>query len=125
MVHRGRERDVGKERFWRDAIFRWQLSSQTIRAFCDNHGLAEGSFHAWRRTIAQRDRQAAGMPVVDGAADLPAFVPLRVIGTPAASSSISPLDADFAMILEGIDLTSVKRQQRYQRPQPANVPPAP
>jgi transposase len=27
--------------------------------------------------------------------------------------------ADFAMILEGIDLTSVKRQQRYCRPTPA------
>ena len=92
MVHRGRERDVGKERFWRDAILRWQRSGQTIRAYCDNHGLSEGSFHAWRRTIAERERQAAGVPVVDGAGDLPAFVPLRVTGTPAASSSISPLE---------------------------------
>lgn len=93
MSQRGRERDIGRERFWRDVILRWHRSGQTVRAFCDNHGLAEGSFHAWRRTIAQRDRQATAMPTVDRAGDnLPAFVPLRVTGTPAASSSISPLE---------------------------------
>ena len=93
MVQRGRERDVGKERFWRDVFLRWQRSGQTIRAFCDNRGLSEGSFHAWRRTIAERDRQAASLPIVDRAADhLPAFVPVRVTGTPTASSSILALE---------------------------------
>jgi transposase len=29
--------------------------------------------------------------------------------------------ADLAMILEGIDLASVKRQKRYRRPEPANA----
>ena len=92
MSQRGRERDIGKERFWRDVLLRWQRSGQSIHTFCDHHGLSEGSFHAWRRTIAQRDQQAAGVPAVHGAGDLPAFVPLRVTGTPAASSSISPLE---------------------------------
>jgi transposase len=29
--------------------------------------------------------------------------------------------ADLSMILDGVDLESVKRQKRYQRPQPANT----
>jgi transposase len=32
--------------------------------------------------------------------------------------------ADLAMILDGVDLGSVKRQRRYQRPQPADTKPA-
>ena len=94
MLQRGRQRDVGKERFWRDVIRRWQQSSLTVRAFCDEHGHSEVSFHAWRRTIAQRDRQAAGMPVVDGGRDhLPTFVPVRVRPTfmPTTPSS-APLE---------------------------------
>jgi transposase len=30
--------------------------------------------------------------------------------------------ADLSMLLDGVDLDSVKRQKRYQRPQPANGP---
>ncbi len=32
--------------------------------------------------------------------------------------------ADLTMILDGVDLGSVKRQRRYQRPQPADTPTA-
>ncbi len=32
--------------------------------------------------------------------------------------------ADLTMILDGVDLSSVKRQKRYQRPQPAEAQPA-
>ena len=94
MLQRGRQRDVGKERFWRDVIRRWQQSGLTVRAFCDAHGHSEVSFHAWRRTITQRDRQADGMPVVDGGRDhLPTFVPVRVRPTfmPTTPSS-APLE---------------------------------
>ena len=52
----GKPRDSQKERFWRQTIGRWQKSGLTIRAFCRLHGLAESNFHAWRRTIANRDR---------------------------------------------------------------------
>jgi len=87
MVRQGRERDGAKERFWRDVIQRWQRwqqSGQTIRAFCQEHGLSEPSFHAWRRTIAERDQQASRTPPpLDGRPDdLPAFVPLRVASAP-------------------------------------------
>jgi transposase-like protein len=51
----GKPRDSQKERFWRQTIGRWQKSGLTIRAFCRQHGLVESNFHAWRRTIANRD----------------------------------------------------------------------
>jgi len=62
-----------KEQFWRDMLLLWQASGQTIRAFCHAQRLSEPSFYAWRRIIAQRERQE------------PAFVPVRVAPTPTTS----------------------------------------
>jgi hypothetical protein len=59
-----------KEQFWRDMLLLRQSSGQTIRAFCHAQRLSEPSFYAWRRIIAQRERQQ------------PAFVPVRVTPTP-------------------------------------------
>jgi transposase len=68
----------GKERFWRGMVARWRRThGQSIRAFCTEHGLSEPSFYAWRRTIAERDRQTARED------ELPTFVPLRVAPTSA------------------------------------------
>ena len=78
MSRRGRGRDVNKERFWREAIGRWRRSGQTIRGFCRKQGLSEVSFHAWRRTIAQRDEQ---VPCATPLNCEPVFVPVRL--TPA------------------------------------------
>jgi hypothetical protein len=84
MVQRGRERDVGKERFWRDVVGRWQRSGQSIRTFCQEHRLVESSFHAWRRIIGQRD-QHEKRPVVDrDPICQPTFVPVHVIPAYAA-----------------------------------------
>jgi hypothetical protein len=81
MSQRGRERDVGKERFWRETFRRWQRGGQTIRGFCRVHGLSEASFHAWRRTIAQRDEQVFSATPPERE---PVFVPLRL--TPTANA---------------------------------------
>jgi hypothetical protein len=59
-----------KERYWRDVLRQWTRSGQTIRAFCDEHGLSEPSFYGWKRTIAERDQQRG--------ANEPSFVPVRV-----------------------------------------------
>jgi transposase len=88
MSQRGRERDVNKEQFWRDAIRRWRRSGQTIRGFCRKQGLSEASFHAWRRTIAQRDEQ---VPCATPVEREPVFVPLRLIPTVLASNAV-PLE---------------------------------
>jgi hypothetical protein len=48
-----------KERFWRRLVRQWRRSGLSIRAFCVERQLSEPSFYAWRRTIAQRDAEAA------------------------------------------------------------------
>ena len=42
---------------------------------------------------------------------------------PENSHGLEIRAADLSMILDGVDLESVKRQKRYQRPQPANTEP--
>jgi hypothetical protein len=68
---RGHPRDPRKEQFWRDHLHRWQRTGGSIRAYCRRHDLAEASFHAWRRTLARRDRGTAATPAVT-------FVPIHV-----------------------------------------------
>ena len=81
MAERGK-RDGGKEQFWRRTLRQMRRSGLSVRAFCAEHGLAEASFYAWRRIIAERDREGSRVP--DGHSDAavddaPVFVPLRVI----------------------------------------------
>ena len=74
------QRDLRLERTWRQHLRRQEASGQTARAYCRDHDLAETAFHYWRRTIAERDRQARPAP---------AFVPVTVVGpSPAAGSPI-------------------------------------
>jgi transposase len=81
--------DKGKERFWRGVVGRWRRSGLTVRVFCDEQGVPEPSFYAWRRTIAERDQRAARTVSTHdtGADEVPAFVPLRVVSTPTPASS--------------------------------------
>jgi hypothetical protein len=58
MSRRG-DRDRGKERYWRRVLQQWQRSGRRVRSYCAEHGLSEPLFYAWRRTIQERDRQAA------------------------------------------------------------------
>ena len=75
------EQDRGKERFWRRVLRQWRRSALSIREFCAAHGLAEPSFYAWRRTIAERDQEARRQPNRRrrrAASAPPIFVPVRV-----------------------------------------------
>jgi hypothetical protein len=75
------DRDLGKERFWRGILLRWQQrqGKQTVHDFCAEQGVSVPSFYSWRRIIAQRDRQSAAPQVpTTPAKDLPTFVPLTV-----------------------------------------------
>jgi hypothetical protein len=56
-----------KEQFWRRMVRRWRSSGLSVRDFCAERELAEPSFYAWRRTIAERDAQEVR------------FVPVRVV----------------------------------------------
>ena len=87
MAGRGK-RDGGKERCWRRTFRQWRRSGLSVRAFCAEHGLAEPSFYAWRRIVAERDQESARVRAkpersvrraASASDDAPVFVPLRVI----------------------------------------------
>jgi len=65
-AHQGTEvgvkRDVGKEKFWREAMAEADGSGQSVRAFCRQRGLKESLFYAWRRELRLRDTEATDRP---------------------------------------------------------------
>ena len=87
---------IEREQMWRRHIDRQHSSGLTIRDYCQGHGLNEHSFYAWRRTIAERDRQS-----------VPAFLPVTVVDGPAQPHD-SPIeirlpDGRCVRILTGCD----------------------
>jgi hypothetical protein len=82
-MRQGQPRDPRKERFWRGHLARWQRSGLSILAYCSRHDLAPANFYAWRRTLAQRDRQqsaATPTPVT--------FVPISLPTQPSAEDAL-------------------------------------
>ena len=49
-----RRRHPDREQFWRDTITAWKASRQSVRAFCTARGVAEATFFARRRELANR-----------------------------------------------------------------------
>lgn len=83
-------RDAAKERYWRDVLKQAAASDLSVRAFCRHERLAESAFYAWRRTIAQRDRELAQRPGVRRRApSTPSFLPLRVTDRATSRASIT------------------------------------
>lgn len=70
---KGQERDPKREAYWRRLIGRWRESGLGVRPFCQQKKVSEPSFYAWRRVIAERDRQRPAAPK-----EPPAFVPVVV-----------------------------------------------
>src|SRR5947207_13628415 len=66
-----RQRDLGKEQFWRQMVARQRQSDLTIRAFCGHAGLSQASFYQWRRELVRRDRTRPSARA--------AFVPLQLV----------------------------------------------
>jgi hypothetical protein len=62
-----RQHRSNKEQFWRRMVREWRNRGLSVRDFCAENDLAEPSFYAWRRTIAERDAAAVR------------FVPVRVV----------------------------------------------
>jgi hypothetical protein len=63
-----------REAFWRGELSRQAASGLSVRRFCQERGLSEPSFYAWRRTLQERDQAA-----------LPAFLPVVVASQANAS----------------------------------------
>ena len=112
MEQRGRQRDGSKERFWRDVLRRWQRSGQSIRAFCQEHRLAEHSFHSWRRTLTQRDQQDKPTVLPAQPHPKPHFVPVHVIPStpPVDRSALEVVVASGRVIrvLPGFDVATLR-----------------
>jgi transposase len=49
----------------------------------------------------------------------------RFPAAPGPGHGVEIRSADLTMLLDGVDLESVKRQRRYRRPPPVDAPPAP
>ena len=59
---KGQQRDPKREAYWRRVIGQWRESGLGVRPFCRREKLSEPSFYAWRRVIAERDRQRPTAP---------------------------------------------------------------
>ncbi len=66
-----------REAYWREQVERQSASGMNVREFCQERGLSEPSFYAWRRTLQQREQTTKG----------PAFVPVMLSPRLATSSS--------------------------------------
>lgn len=73
-----KQRSSSKERFWRRMVRRCNRSGLSVRAFCEEQGLSQPSFYAWRRTLAARDEAAVR------------FVPVHVTSPPLTSPPQPP-----------------------------------
>lgn len=71
-----KQRSGEREAFWREQVRRQAASRLSVRRFCEEKGLSEPSFYAWRRTLAQR-----------AAIQVPEFVPVMIAPHVAGSSS--------------------------------------
>ena len=101
MARQGAPRNSAKERTWRRLLQQWRRSRMTIRDFCVEHEVSEQSFFAWRRTIAERDRQRGRSRTGgDGEMpDAPTFVPLRVVSTPISTPISTPAGTLIEVVL--------------------------
>jgi transposase len=68
---KGKVRDKRKEQLWRRWIRKWRASGLTVRAYCEECGLSEASFYAWRRELERRRAEAARFVPVHVVADEP------------------------------------------------------
>jgi len=74
-MSKNNQRSNNKERFWRRMVRRCRSSGLSVRAFCEEQGLSEPSFYAWRRTLAERDAAAVR------------FVPVQVTPPPQPTTA--------------------------------------
>jgi len=88
-------RDPEKERLWRARLRAWRQSGLDGRAFCRREGLSLPSFYAWRRELAQRDREvsalSAGAVPIGGKNTGGKNKPLRARRPPKPAARFVPL----------------------------------
>jgi hypothetical protein len=100
----GKPRDPSKEQHWRRLLARWQDSGLSVRVFCRRHHLAEPTFYAWRRALAQLPSPGATEPLT--------FVPLDVLqdtpSPPAPALELVLGDGRLLRIPQGFDPAALR-----------------
>ena len=56
-----KSRDPALELAWRERVARWSTSGQSVRAFCQQHGLIETSFYYWKRELRAREASVSSL----------------------------------------------------------------
>ena len=87
MGVKGPRRNQRREDHWRGIVTRQPASGLTIRAWCEQQGVTEASFYAWRRTLAARGVNGKA-PALEPPAQL---VALDVGGSEQLSIGAAPL----------------------------------
>jgi transposase-like protein len=110
-----RQVDHGKEKFWRRVVEQCgrRTPGVTIRDFCAEHGLAEPSFYAWRRIIAERDQQVTSTSTSDcnhHVDNQPIFLPVHLVPTPVSASLELVLDKGLVIrVPPGFDAATLRQ----------------
>lgn len=92
------ERDLAKERHWREVLKRQVSSGLNVRAFCLRESIAESAFHFWRRTIRERDGR------VKPASLAPSFVPAVITSDVANEAFTLELTDGHVLRMPGISV---------------------
>jgi transposase len=102
------KRDLVKEKYWRGLLRQARRSGLTARQFCDQQGISQPSFYAWRREIALRDQQATTTPQATN----PTFVKLAVEAEAPSAVEIVLADGRLLRVRSGCDLELLRQLLR-------------
>jgi hypothetical protein len=94
-------RKISKEtvQLWRERVARQAASGVTIRQFCDQEGISQATFYAWRRRfrdrtippakpVTTRRRPSGGIAAESSRTG--DFIPLKLLDAPAAWEVVHP-----------------------------------
>jgi len=112
-TQRGPRRSESKEQFWRRVVNGHSKSQQSVREWCDRHGVSEPSFYAWRRELAKRD-------VVPGE---PALLPVTIRSLAAAPIEITWPGGVLVRVSPGCDLHLLRQTLQVLRSLDAEAQP--
>jgi hypothetical protein len=67
-----------RDSFWRDTLAGFAASGQSVQSFCQERGLKQATFYAWRLRLAKSDQQRTSPIAARPRSNRPAFVPVVV-----------------------------------------------
>jgi len=101
MAKRTRRRDGDEVGFWELTFELWRASGQSVSVFCKREGLCASSFYRWRGELGRRGLLDVAQPTARrtledagiGAAEMPAFVPVKLVEEASQDVGL-PMKAD-------------------------------